>query len=457
MPIIVGESIVEINKVIGRIWTILIAPIMIILALFLGQPYTPDLISALFSVLYIISFSPLIIIGISFLLILSRYDMLWETIAYGWIALAYVIIWSFLSSIINPKVGFGFLCDTIISDLGMTISLYLLFSGLIILIDNYYSGKAKASFELNPLIIIIVMAILLYLMPLFLYIMGYQPVSASMFEYRTGLVLDFIGWFIMLILVHELFVRLKKSIIPEIVSISLMSIVIATAYFYIDFVGKFYHGIFFTSLFINSLAFVLALMSILIITFFIHNVMFIQYPIYKSVKQEKGGTSSILIEYGLKDPYKTRTLLLLTMNRLLKGIGDADVMIYISFTGSPHIDIMRNLALSNSLKFIPVYILRGIGYPRYESTYKAYITTLDPNLLRIVYEKVGGRRTLIVLDNISHFTILYGIEKVYTILSEFMKFIKEKDLLIILMNREMHDKKELAYARNLTSTIIGLP
>ncbi len=457
MSIMIGGLIVEINEVIGRIWTILVAPLVIILTLFFGQPYSPDLISTTFLILYVMGFSPLIALGIIYSFILSRYDMIWKAIAYGWIALAYVVIGDFLKLIINPKIGFGLLCDTIISDLGMVVSLYLIFSGLIMLIDNYYSGKTKAYFVSYPIIIAISMAIFLHLMPLFLYIMGYHPISVTAPKYRSDLVIDFIGWFITLILAYELFIRLKRSIFPETVSICLVSIIIATSYFYIDFIEKYYHSSFFPSLLTNSQAFALAFVSMLITLHFISNVAIFLNPIYRSIKREIGGAKSILIEYELVNPYRTRTLLLLLMNRLLKGIRDADVMIYVAYIGSPHIDIMRNLAFYNRLKFITVYILRGIGYPRYDSTYEAYITTLDPNLLRLVYEKVGSRRTIIVLDNISHFTILYGIEKVYTILSEFMKCIKEKDLLIILMNREMHSRKELAYARNLTSNIIGLP
>ena len=457
MSIMIGGLIVEINEVIGRIWTILVAPLMIILALFLGQPYSPDLLSTVFPVLHIIGFSPLIALGIIFSSILSKYDMIWRTIAYGWIASAYVIVGDFLSLIINPNIGFGLLCDTIVSDLGMVISLYLIFSGLIMFIDNYYSGKIEAHFISYPLIIAISVSIFLYLMPLFLYMMGYYPIPVTALEHRSDLVMDFIGWFITFILAFELFTRLKRSIFPEIVSICLISIVIATAYFYIDFIDVYYQSSFFASLLINSQAFILALVSMLITILFIHNAKIFLMPIYRSINREIGEAKSILIEYGLLDPYRTRTLLLLAMNRLLRGIRDADVMIYIAYIGSPHIDIMRSLALFNRLKFITVYILRGIGYPRYDSTYKAYITTLDPNLLRLVYEKVSGKRAIIVLDNISHFTILYGIDKVYTILSEFTKFIKERDLLIILMNREMHDRKELAYARNLTTNIIGLP
>lgn len=460
MPIVAGGLLVEINEVLGRIWTILVAPVMIILALLFGYPYSPNLLTTIFSSLYIIGFPPLIALGIITAFTLSRHDMLWRTIAYGWIALAYTVMGELLSLIINPHVGMGFLCNIIVSDLGMVVSMYLIFSGLIMFINSYFSGKAGTAISLlalSPVYAAIVLSIILYFMPIIFYLLGYKPVPIATLESRSALVIDFVGWFVTFILVYELFRILKRTIFPEIVSILLVSNILIVSYFYIDFIGEFYHYSFIASLFIISGAFILSLISILIILHFIHNIMMFLKPIYRSIKREIGGSKSALIEYGLLDPYRTRTMLLLLMNRLLREIGDADTMIYMGYIGSPHIDIMRNLALLNRLGFITVYILRGIGYPRYDPAYEAYVTTLDPNLLRLVYEKLAGKKNIIVIDNLSHFIILYGVEKVYTILSEFMKFVRGKDLVIMLMNREMHSSKELAYARNLTTNIIGLP
>ncbi|GEM_PF-6874546 len=461
MSIVISELINYINEFIGRVWTIIVAPALILLTIISStitrEAYQPDIIMVTDSVLYAIGFTPAVVMGLVFTFILAKYDDLWRVVAYGWIGLAYAEITIALSLYISPYSGFGYICDTIVADLGIVVSLYLIYSGLITIIDNYYSSRAELTEVPLTILLAILTAVVMHLTPLFLYLMGYNPAPTVPPLSRPDLILGFMGWFATFILSYELFLRIRRTIYPDLVSVCFIAAIMGLSYFYIDFIQEYYYGSFFTILFMHSLSFVIILITMLLILYSTYWMSVYLKPIYRSVKEGVKGENHVLLEYGLSNPIRTRTMLLILLNRIINGLRNVDTIIYISYFGNPHITIAKNISIANGVRLITVYVLRGVGYPRYDSTYDAYVTTLDHNLLRLVYERVAGSRTVLILDNASHFITLYGVEKVYVILSEFIKSIRDKDLFIIMLNREMHTKKELAYMRNLAQNIIGLP
>ncbi len=164
-----------------------------------------------------------------------------------------------------------------------------------------------------------------------------------------------------------------------------------------------------------------------------------------------------LIEFYREDPFLSVDMIRVIINRLIKIKGDLKSGVIITYFGSPFVDALEETIVSSNLKPYVVYVIKGLGLPRYDERIGAYTSVFDGNHLRLLIETyVRDKPIVVVIDDLTHEIVLYGVERVYNTLSTLFTRLRRDDLIIMLFNSYAHDQRERAYIRNLAKRIISV-
>ncbi len=164
-----------------------------------------------------------------------------------------------------------------------------------------------------------------------------------------------------------------------------------------------------------------------------------------------------LIEFYREDPFLSVDMVRVIINRLIKVKGDLRSGVIITYFGSPFIEALEETVASSGLKPYVVYVIKGLGLPRYDERIGAYTSVFDGNHLRLLIETyVKEKPVVVIVDDLTHEIVLYGVERVYNTLSTLFTKLRRDDLVVMLFNPYAHDQRERAYIRNLAKRIISV-
>ncbi len=456
---ITPEYIAKLGFRVATAWFIVSVALVMIFIL-LGTPYRfgPNFVDYIMNVLIIIGLLPLLILGAIVSYRFYKYDIKWRVMFWGFLNLVIVEIAQSITLIHNPSEGIGGYAYYLCVDGGLVFSTYFIFSGIILTIDDYFATPSGGRGTFKVLAIFIWILVVIYLYPIYLLPLGYLPVLRLDTFTRIDMVLSLLGWAVTIGLAYELLVRMKYSIVPFVPLFALLSVAFMNTFFFVDLTEEYYYQSTFVKLTLSMIKFSLALISLLLV---IYSILISNFVLSTAIRhlgssEAPSRSRTVLIEYSVENVYRTRISLQTLLNRIINLSKGINVLIHVTYTGSPLLLYISELASYNGLEYAPLFISRGIGYPRYDSVLKGYISAFDPNLIRLFYRNMTkDRRAMIIIDNLSHFILLYDVEKVYNVLVELIRTINEKDIIVMLLNREVHTRRELAYMRNLAETVIG--
>ncbi len=465
MDVVNLSTLLKILDKIGT--TCIIAELVTILSiLFVGELITYSLVEAITHLFVKTIFIVIILIGVRICYKHAKHFIQWRLVSYAIVSMALIMLISMLKYsyqypyIISFMVLFTYRLCFIIAQLLFLVGLWsFIFT---------YMGTRKAREGIVFKEAIIVFTIFTLGIMIFF--------TVNMLVIQHGLRQDIIdklativyaaGVIQSIIFIHRFLYLTKASLIRI---YSALALLISTMFLTIDYVYALKYLFEETGmhelidLTLTILGFIIAIVSILLLS----GLDLITRIIFKQVRLLKTPTTQssrefrqpqiFLIEYYREDPSLSLDAIRLTINTFIKIYSDIEHVFIVSYQGSPFYEYLLEISRSNKLDTTTVFIVKGVGLPRFDKKLGAYVSVFDGNHLKIIYDdRAKNKKTLIIFDNFTHYIMLYGVERVYSTINVFLSRMKQRDIVIMLFNPEAHTSKEKAYVRSLTRNILSI-
>ncbi len=450
----------------GFIWATVVEPLSILALMVYGKP-TPPPIEYVITYIFAKSiFIVIICIGAYICMKHYNYSIQWRITLYSLVIAIDVMLVNMLKYELDYPDWIGYIV-ILCYRLGLIVSQTLFLIGLWSFINTYMGTRrpcrelvfkeALAVFSIFATGIMGFFTVSILLAGCSLSTSLYNKLSAIV--YASGLPVSM--FFI------KNFLRLTKASLIRIYSV--LALLIATMFFTIDYiyllkymfrVGELHNLM---DLTLTIIGFAVIVVAILVLSGLdlISSIIFKPVtPLQKSTEQgyiRPKNPNIFLLEYYREEPLLSIDAIRLLVNSFIKKYRDIELIFIVSYYGSPLYGHILSIARANNLEVTTVYIIKGVGLPKYDKELGAYTSVFDGNHLKLIYDdRVGKRKALVILDNCTHYIMLYGVERVYNTINVFLSHIKPEDIVLILFNPEAHTSKERAYIRSLASNVLSI-